>query len=207
LSKLWLERGLVFSSWESGAVFSLGFSAVAAEVVLLLAFQAACGALYWKLGILMAAFMGGLALGALVGVLKPLGALWSRRTLRLVLVVAGLAALLGSTRLGSLMGLGPGSAVLMFCGLLTGTGFLVGWSFPLACSTAPAAVYAADLCGAALGAFLAAAFLVPLVGMAGTLAVAGAAVLPAALWPFDIIGAMTEPKRGNGRVHRRGRRP
>ena len=149
LSKLWLERRNVFSSLESGAVFSLGFSGIAAEVVLLLAFQAACGALYWKLGILMAAFMGGLALGALVGVIKPLGALWSRRTLRLVLVVAGLAALLGSTRLGSLMGLGPGSAVLMFCGLLTGTGFLVGWSFPLACSTAPAAVYAADLWGAA----------------------------------------------------------
>ncbi|MBI4677622.1 MAG: hypothetical protein HY748_08565 [Elusimicrobia bacterium] len=189
LARLWGLRKSLLGSWESLAVFCLGFAGIGVEIALLLAFQAVSGALYWEMGLLLAAFMAGLGLGALIGNLKPFTPLWSARALRLLLAAMGLAALALARNLPGLAGMDPRVAERVFPVLLAFTGFLVGWSFPLACRTgsaadSPQAVYAADLWGSALGAFLTAAFLVPLGGMQESLLVAAAAVLPAALSGF-----------------------
>jgi spermidine synthase len=181
VARLWSRRSEVFPSWESGAVLSLGLSGVGLEIVLLLAFQSASGSLYWKAGLLMASFMAGLALGSLLGWRTPRA--WSRGALRCILALMAAAAFLAAGWLDALVGLGPLASMLAFCGSLLGAGLLVGAAYPLACAHAPAEVYAVDLWGSALGAFLTAAFLVPLAGMKLTLILAGAAVLPALAWP------------------------
>ncbi|MBI5211696.1 MAG: hypothetical protein HY927_17135 [Elusimicrobia bacterium] len=183
LAKLWTARAEVFRSWEDGAVLCLGFSGIGLEIALLLAFQAASGALYWKMGLLLGAFMAGLAGGSLLGALKPLGPAKSRLALRLVLLAMALGELALAWGLPRLAVLDPGRLMAVFCCLLGAGGFLVGWSYPLACERSPARTYAADLWGAALGAFLTAAFIVPLAGIPAALALGAAAVLPALLWP------------------------
>lgn len=183
LVRLWKSRRSVFASWESGAVFCLGLSGICAEVVLLLAFQSVCGALYWKVGLLMASFMGGLAAGAVAGARSAGTRERSAVLLRVLLAVLGAAAAGLGAGLTGLAGLAPGAAELVFCGLLAGLGLLVGWAYPLACPAGPAEVYAADLWGSSLGAFLTGAFLVPLAGMRASLALAGCAAAAALLWP------------------------
>ena len=128
-----------------------GFSGIAAETVLMYLYQAGYGFLYSRIALLLAAFMAGMALGAMVPVrdaARPAW-LWTGYFLVVTAVVridqgtwlpewAGLALfLLLMTGAGALTGLsfGTGSALLESS----------GWRHP------GGAAYGMDLLGAALG--------------------------------------------------------
>ena len=169
------------ASPEKLAILALGFSGMGLEIVLLLLFQIACGALYWRLGLLLAAFMAGLALGSGLAAFKEHQAASAR--IGLLAILAFLAALevVVSSHLSGLSQASLSTALALFPALLGLTGLAVGLAFPLACGTDPSVVYAADLWGSALGAFLTAAFLVPLAGMRLTVLLAAAVLLPPAV--------------------------
>jgi hypothetical protein len=167
------------SSPEALAILALGFSGMALELVLLLLFQIACGALYWRLGLLLSAFMAGLALGGGLASLKALSPARARQGLALLLsALAGLELWL-CFRLPAFAALSVSTALVVFPAVLGLGGFIVGLAFPLACGSDAALVYAADLWGSAFGAFLTAAFLIPLAGMRVSLYIAAAAALAA----------------------------
>jgi len=61
------SRKIIFSSLY--AIFSTGFAAMGLEIILLFAYQNHYGCLYQKIGIIVALFMAGLAVGA--HIMKP----------------------------------------------------------------------------------------------------------------------------------------
>jgi len=162
-------------------IFAAGFAAAALEVVLLLGFQVLYGSLYRQVGLVVTAFMAGLAVGAWRanrGLDRGSAAGLSPARLLLLLsgAIAGLAALLPLLlpqlgRLDALTGtaLAGQGVVLLLTFLLAA---LVGGQFPLAGATGSggaaataARLYSADLAGAALGALLVSALLIPLLGV------------------------------------------
>jgi spermidine synthase len=158
------------------AVFASGFAASSLEVVLLLAFQALCGSLYYQLGIIVTVFMAGLAAGAAwaSGVKTEAPKLLAG----LALGIAALGFLLPSvlTLLSRAAALrGSTLAVQVVIALLT---FVlaapVGGQFPLAnriafngTNASASRLYTADFMGAFLGALLASTLLIPLIGVRG----------------------------------------
>ena len=177
LASLWAKREQLLRPPVKLAVLSLGFSGMGFEIVLLLAFQAASGALYWKLGLLLAALMAGTAAGALLAAARRRG----RFGILALLVLMACAEAAVARGLPALAAVGASRAALVFGALLAFDGLLLGLAYPWACAEDPAGVYAADLWGASLGAFLTAAFLVPLCGMRLSLELCAAALLPAAV--------------------------
>jgi hypothetical protein len=165
--------------WRRGIRIALlagvaGFSGMVLETVLLLAYQARSGALYERLGILLTAFMAGLAVGGW-GVGRLLSQ--SRRVHSVRRVTAGLLAALAVVGVltvtlvatGAPMGLVPTG--VMLCGV----GVTVAGVFACAAaSTADAGgaaagrLYGADLAGGALGSLIAGLVLVPMAGLAPT---------------------------------------
>jgi spermidine synthase len=172
-------------------VFASGFAASALEVILLLGFQALYGSLYRQVGLVVTVFMTGLAVGAWraqrtlcrTGILAGSTEDSSRRPSAsprarlcvLSVAVAGFAVVLPPvlSRLGWLDSAagtplaGQGVVLLLTFGLAA----LVGAQFPLAGAAAPGApaitasrLYTADFAGAALGALMVSALLVPLFG-------------------------------------------
>ena len=162
-------------------IFAAGFAAAALEVVLLLGFQVLYGSLYRQVGLVVTAFMAGLAVGAWrVNRRLDRKATAGFSPIRLLLLlscaIAGLAVLLPFIlpqlgRLDVLTGsvlVGQG-VVLLLTFLLAA---LVGGQFPLAGATGSgeaavtaARLYSADLVGAALGALLVSTLLIPLLGV------------------------------------------
>ena len=162
-------------------IFAAGFAAAALEVVLLLGFQVLYGSLYRQVGLVVTAFMAGLAVGAWRANRRlDRGATAGFSPVRLLLLlscaIAGLAALLPALlpQLGRLDVL-TGSALAGQGVVLLLTFFLaalVGGQFPLAGATGSggaaataARLYSADLAGAALGALLVSTLLIPLLGV------------------------------------------
>jgi spermidine synthase len=166
-------------------VFAAGFAASGLEVVLLLGYQVLCGSIYRQVGLVVTMFMAGLAAGAWwvnrrLAVRDAAGlrdAARSRHAVILVSVaVTGLAVLLPVVlphlvRLDVALGsaLAGQALILAFTGALA---VFVGAQFPLAAAADPAEpaatasrLYAADLSGAALGALLVSAVLVPVLGV------------------------------------------
>jgi len=163
------KRAGFFKSRERAVIFLLGFSGMVYEILLLFAFQATQGYLYGRIGLLFALFMAGLALGSALGRGK-IFRVGSRRTfflLCLVQAVLGLAAglflhFLSSGASGVFIPLH--SAPYYFFMFLAGG--IPGLGFSLLSRSSPAGgLYAADLWGGALGAFLTGLFLVPLFGL------------------------------------------
>ena len=159
----------------SFAIFTTGFAAAALELVLIVAFQILYGSVYHRLGLIVTAFMAGLAAGALI--MNRLPARRSRRDLaKLELAIVVYAALLpfvlmalGRIESPVLAGISA-NAVFPLLTLLLGA--LVGMEFPLAGradfqSTALTAskLYTADLVGACIGAMLVSTLLIPLIGV------------------------------------------
>jgi spermidine synthase len=175
-------------------IFAAGFAAATLEVVLLLGFQVLYGSLYRQVGLVVTAFMAGLAVGAwranrrlirwnaltstrssVLGTSRST-VVWLRLLLLLSCAIAGLAALLPAIlpqlgRLDALTGtaLAGQGVVLLLTFLLAA---LVGGQFPLAGATGSggaaataARLYSADLAGAALGALLVSTLLIPLLGV------------------------------------------
>lgn len=157
------------------AVFTAGLAGALLHVVLLLAFQVVFGCVYHRVGLMVTAFMAGLAVGA-AWMNRRLGR-WDRRALALIVGgLAGFAALLPPV-LNGLDYLGRWPAINLVCqGAFLGLAFvlaaLVGMVFPLAAKIAfdqvsitAARVYTADYLGAAFGALLGSSLLIPLWGI------------------------------------------
>lgn len=172
------------------AILATGGLAMVLELVLLFSFQVQYGYVYQLIGVLTGAFMVGLAAGgiAAAGVAARAGESGCRRLLMgLQITIALLAVLLPQALQAiSALSLWPAGDVLLpylvFPLLFALVGLVVGAEFPLAARSclAPSAaqsgarLYAADLLGAALGALIAGAALVPVLGINETCYLAGA---------------------------------
>ncbi len=173
------------------SIASTGFAAMAAELVLLFAFQNLYGYVYQKIGLIVAIFMLGLAVG---------GWLMMQRSRRRVgtrlweLMLVDLA--IGGFMLALPVGIKGCAAARMslallepvFMSLVLVGGFLTGCAFPLAArlhlepagevGRTAGAIDASDHIGACLGALVTGVILVPVLGIVGTCAFA--AILKAA---------------------------
>ena len=181
------------------AVACAGFAGMLLEIVILFAFQMFHGSLYAEVGLIVAAYMGGLALGA-----NAANRRWSitdKLTPRAgLLVVLGLAVAFACAIPLLLIYLGSLPAPVFWLIALI-AGCLGGMVFPLAIrfgraghdpqqeraektgeSAAAGALYGAELLGGCLGARIGATFLVPVLGIPQTcmmVAVAGLAAIVA----------------------------
>lgn len=157
------------------AVLTTGLSTMALQIAILFSFQSIYGFVYETVGLIVAMFMGGLALGALF-------------THRYVVSKAGLGVLTAFQLLialwASLMALAlpraamvqsPGLVFVLFSVLTFTAGLINGVDFPLSAAcylplrkraeAAIAAVYGVELFGACLGAALAGAVVAPVLGI------------------------------------------
>jgi len=156
----------------------LGFIAMAAQLQLIFSYQAHVGFAFGRIALLNGLFMTGLALGA--GLLGQRLAASTRAGLAFAGVLAVVAlgcALLPSVieRLGNAPGSAQEAAYLVLVGL---AGLLTGSGFPLGVrqahlghgevGRASGVAVAVDNFGGALGGLVTGAFLVPILGVAGT---------------------------------------
>ncbi len=155
---------------------AIGGFGLVVELLVLLAFQSACGYLYHALGGLMAAFMAGLAVGAAVLSTREADA---RAFRRLLIGGAATAASVSALLPGLLDAVvaAPRFASIVLALVLVLTGSLVGAMFPVASAlyrgersiaAAGGAIYAADLAGSAGAALAAGVIAVPVLGAANT---------------------------------------
>ena len=158
-------------------LFASGFAATTLEIVLLLAFQVLCGSVYHQLGVIVTVFMAGLALGAAI-TNRRMKCRSHKFLALLALGIAGYAILLAFL-LPLLNRLGDTASSLLFIKtaialLALVLAALVGMQFPLAsrlefdgAAAGASRLYTADFAGAFLGALLAGALLIPLIGVTG----------------------------------------
>jgi hypothetical protein len=159
------------------AALITGCFSITLEIILLSLYQSMTGYLYYRVGILLAVFMGGLALGA-----KITDRPFKRPHLPLSGILLSMVFLCFLTGYSSslLSGFKSGTLVnAVFICLMLMNGILCGAAFPvlgfLTCEWKrgrPGAwIYAFDLMGAGVGAFFIAPFLIPAAGMQNTLIV------------------------------------
>ena len=172
---LLLGAYLLRSGPISFAIFSGGCAASTLEVVVLLGFQAIHGFVYQRVGIIVTLSIAGLAVGSL---LMNRGLLRRRRRdlVSLQFAIALFAGLLPML-VGALTHLGSGlgaelSADVIFPLLAFIPGVLTGMEFPLAgredfrgVGATAARLYTADFVGAAVGAMLVGAVLIPMLSV------------------------------------------
>ena len=172
-----LRRALVVGL--AGAIGMVG------ESLLLLVYQSRHGVLYQDLGLLLMAFMAGLAAGAFAVDLmrhRPVDA----RGASAAVLLAALTVLAGALGLaletGADFGLAQTGFWLFAFGALTGAVFarLSAEAGDQAAAAGP--LYGADLAGGCVGALAASLLLIPLVGFVGTAVVLGGVALLALLW-------------------------
>jgi spermidine synthase len=155
--------------------FATGLSAMSLQIAMLFAFQSIYGFVYEMVGLIMAVFMGGLALGTFLtqryvpdkGSLNLLaGSQAALASLALIVAVAlPLAAELRP----------PSAALVIFYTLTFAAGLANGFCFPLSAACylrlnsqaekATGAVYGIELFGACLGAILAGSVVAPVLGI------------------------------------------
>jgi spermidine synthase len=165
--------------WPAGRrwllVAAAGFLGMAGEAVLLLAYQAREGALYQDIGLLLAAFMGGLALGAWAILEANRGKTARQAGPRRwgMALLAGFG-LTGLAIIGGVQGILPVN-LLTTAVLLLLTGFVVAGLLAYASlhgvreqRKVIAPLYAAVLVGGCLGSLLGSLLLIPLLGLDGT---------------------------------------
>jgi len=165
------------------AVMVVGFTGISLQVLALISFQVLYGYLFYKLGIILTAFMLGLTLGSWLMV-KMIPRLKQERRVFLMLqgsvVIYSLVFplfLLGfcHSRSDTIAWLGSN---IFFTFLPIIAGFIGGLQFPLAnkiclgrrseAGNAAGLVYGIDLLGSCLGAFLLSVFLIPVLGIIKT---------------------------------------
>jgi spermidine synthase len=146
----------------SFGIFTSGFAASSLEVIILIGFQIVYGYVYHMIGLVITVFMLGLTVGSFTAnkLIKRLNVLTMVRIEFLMAIFAVLVPLIMM------------HAPYLFLLLTFIISFLVGMEFPVASkvsfkttSKTAAKLYTADLVGAALGAFLVSALLIPLVGI------------------------------------------
>jgi len=190
-------------------LLTTGLCGMALEIVLIFVFQGLYGYVYTRMGLIMAAFMLGLVLGAPSGRLMAAGKRsWAWLALAGV-EVALLACALGIPKLAGLS-VSPdptgralaGFEILIYVAVIV-VGWGVGAEFPLAnrlycdaggaLGAAAAITDAADHLGAAAGALLVGVVLVPVLGMAAACAVLAALKLAGLLFIASAILTMPGP--------------
>jgi spermidine synthase len=159
----------------------MGFTLMALEVLLLLAFQAIYGYVYHQLAIIIAAFMAGMALGSWWSLRRAA----SQEDMRTLAWLQGLAAALPLSCYGlfvwfSHFNSGLSLLVvskLVFPALAGSCGLVGGYQFPIASRVffkessdagGVGTVYALDLVGACAGALLPSIYLIPVFGLLRT---------------------------------------
>ena len=153
-------------------MFAMGFTLMALEVLLLLAYQAAYGSVYQGLAWMVGAFMSGMGAGAWASLGRRSGA----GTLAAVQGAALLAPLALCALLAALCGVSDEAGRILIFAAAFGSGFLGGFQFPPAIrislarahGRSAAGLYALDLAGSCAGALLISAYLVPLFGFTRT---------------------------------------
>ncbi len=156
------------------AVWTMGFTTIAVELAAIIAFQSFYGYVYGKLSLLLAAFMGGLFLGAWPRSWKdrdwealPRHSSGPSRMTGLLAPQAGFLLIVAAFRIS----LAHRAPEALFYVLLLGLGALGGRLFVVSArSVTPGPgrtgwTYGADLLGSFLGALLTAAILIPLAGI------------------------------------------
>jgi spermidine synthase len=154
------------------------------EGVVLMHYQVRQGVMFQDIGVLVAAFMAGLAAGTWAMARAQRSARWPRLAGYTIAGLLGGAAagLAGLVELSATPTLVSASAVLVVTGGLVGAAF--GWA-SLSAGTeqreAIAPLYAADLVGGSVGAVVGGLLLIPLLGLTTTALVGGALALLAAV--------------------------
>jgi len=176
----------------SVCIWGTGFLEMGAQLALVMAYQAVAGYLYHHIGILMALFMLGLAVGAMVG--KRLAGNGARRMLLGAVALQAASAACLPLLLTVARSAGPLVGVV-FAGGACWMGLMGGLNFPLAVAVtagpsgdaarAASRLYALDLLGAAAGAVLIGAIAIPAVGIVTSCRIL-AAILLAALAPLAV---------------------
>ena len=188
------------------SIFTSGFVGMAVEMVVILSFQSVYGYLYQWIGLLIAAFMAGLALGSWF-ITKRLGDVRNgyRLFLFLEVLLFGFLFLVAwglPVAQGVFLQKGFLAEIPKFLFILVNllAGVLVGCEFPLANQEAglvnrrsmevtAGRFYALDLAGAWFGAFSVSVMLVPLLGIRETLILAG--VLKGWALVYLLFGSLT----------------
>ncbi|MCX6694978.1 MAG: fused MFS/spermidine synthase [Candidatus Altiarchaeota archaeon] len=144
-------------------VFTAGFMGTAVEVVLLVAYQVSYGSLYHGVGLMLAAFMMGLAVGAYFA-----GRIQAKSAFNWVVLSSAVVPLIACA------GILYAQDQLAYALLMAASGSVVGMIFPLAYKLNGDAglLYSVDLAGAFVGSSLAAAFLIPAAGLINTCIIA-----------------------------------
>jgi spermidine synthase len=156
-----------------------GFTLMALEIFLLLAFQSIYGYIYHQLAILIALCMAGIAVGSWLGI-RRIGVgdrAPCRRmaTTQFLLALSGPALLCVVSLLASISGIATTwiAAQLIFPALAALAGMLGGYQFPVAAEiylhdragqSGLGALYAIDLLGGCAGALLLSTYLIPVFG-------------------------------------------
>jgi spermidine synthase len=161
------------------AVAAMGFTGIALEILLLVAFQAIYGYVYYQLALLIAGYMAGGALGSYLALAGRAPAL---RTIQILAALAPLTLYASFEVLARY----PVPAVFPLLALVAGA--LGGCQFPVAgkvffggAKTGPAgALYAVDLLGASLAALAVSTWLVPVFGFFRTALLTALVNVPAA---------------------------
>jgi spermidine synthase len=178
------------------AMGATGFTLMALQIFLLLAFQSIYGYVYHQLAILIALCMAGIAVGSWLGLrgLRRNGSHSCRAvaSTQILLAVSAPALMLLISLLAKLSGAAATwlAAQCVFPALAALTGMLGGYQFPMATamflgeSSGPrrlGVLYAVDLLGGCVGALVLSGYLIPVFGFWRTAWLCAAVNLPAAL--------------------------
>lgn len=171
-------------------VMSTGFTQMTIQIVILLSFQIIYGYVYYKLGLILTAFMAGLGLGSLCAIMamprikRDLSLLIGAQ-LAICIYPIILPIVLYRLSNSSSMAVSWMGSNILFPFLPVIAGFIGGIQFPLAnkmylaneergIGRVAGLSYGIDLFGSCLGALLTAIFLIPILGIAKTCWVAAA---------------------------------
>jgi spermidine synthase len=157
------------------AVFATGFSTMALQIALIFSFQTIYGFVYEMVGLIVAVFMGGLALGAFLS-RRYVADKANMRTLAGVqLLIALLSGLIAIILYRFVILLPHANILVLFFTLTFLVGLMNGVEFPLssACymrlagspERSAGTVYGVELYGACLGAILASVAVAPMLGI------------------------------------------
>lgn len=163
---------LWFLNPVSGAMYVTGFSASAIEILLIFWIQATFGYLYSVMGLIFAIFMGGLAMGAIVGLKLEIRRVHFFGAQSLMAFYLLLFPFLWMVSKSSLPGW------LIWCLVFAATflpASVTGFQYVASTvsldgkgSSAPSVVYAADLWGSALGVMAGTLLFIPVLGVGNT---------------------------------------
>ena len=155
-------------------ISTTGFAGMSYTIILFISFQVFFGYLYYKLGLLTALFMAGLAAGSLCSTVYA-NRIDKNKILKILSFIE-LFIILFSVFLPLILNAGIIKTEFTFFVLMLLSGFLVGLEFPLASKTSPyintgqkaGILYAMDLAGAWLAALVISVWFIPVYGILTT---------------------------------------